>query len=74
METGIAFVLLFLAVITPDGELHGDLKPFLACPPQAEITAKLEADKAAGKIKDFYINCTVPLRPVEQRGAEGESL
>lgn len=70
METGIAFVLMFLAILTPDGKLHADLRPLPACPDQQAIVGKLEADKQAGKIADYYINCTVPIRPVEQRDAK----
>lgn len=70
METGIAFVLMFLAILTPDGKLHADMRPLPACPDQQAIIGKLEADKQAGTIKDYYINCTVPIRPVEQRDAK----
>ena len=70
METGIAFVLFFLAVITPEGELQADLRPLPACPDQQTIMGKLEADKQSGKIKAYYVNCTVPIQPVEQRDAK----
>jgi len=74
METGIAFVILVLAVITSDGKLQADMQALPACPPEEAIKSHLEAEKTAGKITDYYVNCTVPLRPVEQRGAGGGTL
>jgi hypothetical protein len=74
METGIAFVILVLSVISADGKLETVMRAMPACPPEEAIQARLEEEKTAGKIKDYYVNCTVPLRPVEQRGADDGAL